>query len=179
MFSTKTSAILAELRRGVVSAGIYSLAVSLSGKKLAVTSDTSTLHIFDMPESASLNLVGTANQVNIKDASSSRSNKRDAHKWGLFARLPFAPKVLTDNYSVASTQFDPGSAETRSGGADPEIELRDGRARKGVIGWFEDSSLAIISAGSDARYERYSLVNSREGSTVCVRDGWSKFLKPN
>jgi len=179
VFSTQTSAILAELRRGVVSAGIYSLAISPDRRKLAVTSDASTLHIFDMPESASSNSAGTARQVNVEDVSLSRNNQRQAQKWGLFARLPFAPRVLTDHYSVASTQFDSGSAESRTGRADAEIESRGGQARKGVIGWLDDSSLAIISAGLDARYERYSLTSSHQGSTVCVRNGWSKFLKPN
>lgn len=51
VYSTGSCARLAELRRGIDPASIFSLAFSPGGTKLACTSDKSTLHIFDVPHS--------------------------------------------------------------------------------------------------------------------------------
>lgn len=88
--------------------------------------------------------------------------------------------MLTDNYSIASTQFDAGSdAKSLREGIDRGDTSSDRTNRKGVVGWLDDSTIAIISAGADARYERYALHDSGQGRASCVREGWSKFLKPN
>ncbi|KAL1835538.1 hypothetical protein VTJ49DRAFT_6502 [Mycothermus thermophilus] len=49
VFSTATCAKLVELRRGIDTATIFSLAFNPSGTMLACTSDKATLHIFDVP----------------------------------------------------------------------------------------------------------------------------------
>ncbi|CAI4211209.1 unnamed protein product [Parascedosporium putredinis] len=49
VFATGSCAKVAELRRGIDPATIFSLAFSPSGTMLACTSDKSTLHIFDVP----------------------------------------------------------------------------------------------------------------------------------
>src|SRR5690606_27671723 len=49
VFATSNCARLVELRRGIETATIFSLAFNPPGTMLACTSDKSTLHIFDVP----------------------------------------------------------------------------------------------------------------------------------
>ncbi|KAK5154363.1 hypothetical protein LTR04_006030 [Oleoguttula sp. CCFEE 6159] len=53
VWSTINNTLLAELRRGVDPADIFSLAISPSNRYLACTSDKGTLHIFDLRRSSS------------------------------------------------------------------------------------------------------------------------------
>jgi WD40 repeat protein len=71
---------LAELRRGVDPAAVFSLAFSPSGATLAVTSDKSTLHIFDLP--ASTHTAPTNADPN-------------NHKWGFLSKVPLLPRQFS------------------------------------------------------------------------------------
>lgn len=95
-------------------------------------------------------------------------------KWGGLGSLPFAPRVFSDVYSFTSTTFDSGKeASDRPHGSNRMPYVR------GVVGWIEDHVLAVVSAGPDARYERFELVPDETGKTACVRVGWSRYLQPN
>ena len=49
LWSTDQEASLTQFRRGLEQASIFSIAFSPSGEQMAVTSDKSTIHVFDMP----------------------------------------------------------------------------------------------------------------------------------
>lgn len=181
--STDDCTRLAELRRGVGGATIYSIAISPSGERLALSSDTSTLHIFDIPNPSKYKQL----QRRGSPASDGRPGTEqpagflgNVQKWGGLAKLPFAPRVFTDVYSFASTRFDPGKE-------DEKLDIGHVRqkpptlpqSRKGVLGWLDDETIVVINAGKDARYERFNLTANHEGRLVCVRAGWFRFLSPN
>ncbi|KAL7934200.1 WD40-repeat-containing domain protein [Trichoderma chlorosporum] len=170
VYATGSCARLAELRRGIDPATIYSLAFSPSGSLLACTSDKSTLHIFDVP--------------NPKRPSAHRSpqpggaaSEADAGKWGILSKIPLMPRVFSDVYSFTSAPFEAGS-ESMIGG----ISFSEGtvlgttRPPKGVIGWISEDSLAVIGAGQDARWEKFTLVDGEDGKRHCVREGWKRYL---
>lgn len=168
VYTTSTCSRLAELRRGMSPASIYSIGISPSSNRLAVTSDSSTLHIFDLP-----NPERDSTQSSDAEAGSS-GWIGNVQKWGALARIPFAPRVFTDVYSFASTQFDPGSEPSDAHSA-PDATPK---VPKGLVGWLDDETIVVISAGQDARYERFALVE-KDGRVGCARVGWSRFLRPN
>ncbi|KAL7948498.1 WD40-repeat-containing domain protein [Trichoderma barbatum] len=170
VYSTSNCARLAELRRGIDPATIYSLAFSPSGSLLACTSDKSTLHIFDVPHP--------------KRPSAHRSPQpggatpeADVGKWGILSKIPLMPRVFSDVYSFTSAPFEAGN-ESMIGGI-PFSEgtvLGTTRPPKGVIGWISEDSLAVIGAGQDARWEKFTLVDGEDGKRHCVREGWKRYL---
>ncbi|KAI9726970.1 MAG: Phosphatidylinositol 3,5-bisphosphate-binding protein [Chrysothrix sp. TS-e1954] len=178
LHSPRTCARMGELRRGVNPATIYSLAISPSGAHLAVTSDTNTLHIFNLPGSSkssksSSTVDGNWQRLEHTPSPPPPGNYMNLQKWGGLAKLPFAPRVFSDVYSFASAHFDPGEEKDKM-----NVSSKDGYV-KGVVGWVEDQVLAVISAGKDARYERFELMPDDTGKTVCSRVGWSRFLRPS
>ncbi|KAI9762006.1 MAG: Phosphatidylinositol 3,5-bisphosphate-binding protein, partial [Chaenotheca gracillima] len=168
IFSTANCARIAELRRGVDPAIIFSLAISPSNNLLAVTSDKSTLHIFDLPHP----LYGTVPP----NADSSRGGRSSAgsptlpssneessmQKWGILGKIPLLPRVFSDTYSFATAHFEigeeplarPSSAVSNSANA-ITTGMPGGRPPKGLIGWTGDQTLVVIGAGQDARWERF------------------------
>lgn len=167
-----SSAKLAELRRGVDQAAIFSLAISPSGQLLAVTSDKSTLHVFDIPHpskpSRPTTQAGTSPPQNETDPS---------QKWGLLSKIPLLPRVFSDIYSFASAHFEIGD-EAKFGGSTPLNSPGDSgfRAPKGIIGWMSDESLVVIGAGRDGRWEKFVLVDGEDGKRYCLRDGWKRYI---
>lgn len=135
--STQDTTRLCELRRGIASATILSLAISPTNDRLAVTSDTCTLHIFDLPYASNTTPIthqrpnsaqqGTLRPQHSRTSSGASRGSRNSpgysrsptpehnasaatnNKWGTLAKLPFAPRVFSDTYSVASCTFDPGN----------------------------------------------------------------------
>ena len=101
-------------------------------------------------------------------------------KWGGLAKLPFAPRVFTDFYSVASTTFDPGRENQ-----DGHDEARGAKRTpvKGVVGWIDEETIAVVSAGTDARYERFAFTGEDVGDGTeglkCFRIGYSRYMRPN
>lgn len=185
--STTSGAKLGELRRGVGAANIYSLAASPSGGQLAVTSDTNTLHIFNLPTShlqaalqppsgAAQKMTAEPDWQNVDHSPSLLSTSPQSssgsylnwQKWGSLAKIPFAPRVLTDVYSFVSTAFESGQDDF------PGVERV-----KGLVGWVDDEHIVVLSSGKDARYERFELkLNDNEPATL-RRVGWSRYMRPN
>ncbi|KAG6036724.1 hypothetical protein E4U41_005545 [Claviceps citrina] len=168
VYSTTNCAKVAELRRGIDPATIFSLAFSPSGAMLACTSDKSTLHIFDIP---------SPRRQSMQHSQKAASNGADSGKWGILGRLPLMPRMFSDSYSFTSAPFEAGD-ETMIGG----IPFSEGtvlgtvRPAKGIIGWTGEDSLAVVGAGRDARWENFVLVNGANGKRVCVREGWKRYL---
>jgi WD repeat-containing protein 45 len=193
VFSTTSGARLAELRRGIDRATIFSLAFSPSGLMLACTSDKSTLHIFDVPHprkparlsasSASPRPTSPALQpgpsTSVPRSGSPSDNGGDGTgKWGFLSKIPLMPRVFSDVYSFASTPFEPGE-EPLVGGlpATGYTTLGTTRPPKGILGWLSEDSLLVIGAGKDARWEKFKICEDQEGKRQCVREGWKRYLK--
>ena len=170
VYATSNCAKIAELRRGIDPATIYSLAFSPSGHLLACTSDKSTLHIFDIP-------VSTRRQPQQRSQINSTQSDAEPGKWGILGRIPLMPRVFSDIYSFASAPFEAGD-EGMIGGI-PFSEgttLGTTRPSKGVIGWIAEDNLVVIGAGRDARWEKFAIVDGEDGKRHCVREGWKRYL---
>jgi WD repeat-containing protein 45 len=167
VFSTSNCAKVAELRRGVDYAMIFSLAISPSNTLLAVTSDKSTLHIFDLPHPRAAS--------RRSQSPSSPSEDGVNQKWGILGKIPLLPRVFSDIYSFTSAHFEIG--DDHPTGA-PYIPLGTpyGRPSKGVIGWTNDQTILVIGAGRQPRWEKFVLRESEDGKRYCVREGWKRYL---
>jgi hypothetical protein len=157
---------LAEFRRGVDQAAVFSLAFSPSSTTLAVTSDKSTLHIFDL----------TANATAQSDPKQ--------HKYGILSRVPLLPRQFSDTYPTASVKFEMGDEPTHWGPHTKSATLSagipgvpGGRPTKGLLGWLDDNTMVVLGAGQDARWERFSIVIEEDtGKRIVVPYGWKRFL---
>jgi WD repeat-containing protein 45 len=191
VFSTSNCVRIAELRRGVDPAFIFSISISPSSSILAVTSDKSTLHVFDLPPQPSASLPhqplhwpatkGNGSSVDSAADESSGSNQ----KWGFLSRLPLLPRVFSDIYSFASAHFEIGDeyASNSGGGGrndspnySPALGTLGARPQKGVIGWLDDRTVLVIGAGKDGRWERFKISEDGEGKRLLRRDGWKRYL---
>ncbi|PGH12309.1 SVP1-like protein 2 [Helicocarpus griseus UAMH5409] len=159
IFATTNCAKMAELRRGVDQAEIFSLAISPSNTLLALTSDKSTLHIFDLPH-----------------AGNTTPPSENANKWGILGKLPLMPRVFSDIYSFASAHFEIGDEGPLGSAYLPPLGSLLGRPSKGVIGWTSETTLLVISAGKEGRWERFVIGEGDEGKRYCVREGWKRYL---
>ncbi|EAT89564.1 hypothetical protein SNOG_02833 [Parastagonospora nodorum SN15] len=155
---------LGEFRRGVDPAAIFSLAFSPSGLTLAVTSDKSTLHIYDLH--------------NTQTADPKK------HKYGILSKVPLLPRQFSDTYPTASVKFEMGDEPTTWG---PHMKsatlgagipgVPGGRPTKGLLGWLDDNTVLILGAGQDARWERFSIVIEEDtGKKVLAPYGWKRYL---
>ncbi|CAM1506308.1 Fc.00g059490.m01.CDS01 [Cosmosporella sp. VM-42] len=172
IYSTSNGARIAELRRGIDPATIFSLAFSPNGTMLACTSDKSTLHVFDVPHPRRPNM-HRSQQLGAQGADGGDGVGR----WGILGRIPFMPRVFSDVYSFTSAPFEAGD-ETVIGGIpfSEGLVLGTSRPPKGVIGWIGEDSLVVIGAGHDARWEKFVLVDGDDGKRHCVREGWKRYL---
>ncbi|KAF4461818.1 HSV2 Phosphatidylinositol 35-bisphosphate-binding [Fusarium albosuccineum] len=172
VYSTSNCARLAELRRGIDPATIFSLAFSPCNTMLACTSDKSTLHIFDVPHPRKPAMHRS------QQLGASGSDPGDGTgKWGILSKIPLMPRVFSDVYSFASAPFEAGD-EAMIGGipfSDSAV-LGTSRPPKGVIGWIGEDSLVVIGAGHDARWEKFVMVDGEDGKRHCVREGWKRYL---
>ena len=171
VFSTKNCAKLAELRRGIDPATIFSLAFSPKGTMLASTSDKSTLHVFDVPHSRK------PNSQQSHQSTAASGGDADVGKWGILSKIPLMPRVFSDVYSFASTTFEAG--DEGSVGGVPFSEgavLGTTRPPKGVIGWVSEDSLVVVGAGRDARWEKFNIQQGEDGKRYCVKEGWKRYL---
>lgn len=178
VYATNTCARIAELRRGVDTATIFSLAISPAGLQVAVTSDKSTLHIFDIthpnkpghaPETSKQvrrsSLTNSSNSPTVAETDSSQ-------KWGILGRLPMLPRVFSDVYSFASVHFEMGNEERPYSMAD----AAERRPVKGVVGWLNEYTVVVLGAGRDARWEKFIINEGEDGRRYCVREGWKRYL---
>jgi len=166
VFSTSNCAKMAELRRGVDHAVIFSLAISPSNNMLAVTSDKSTLHVFDLPN--------PRNPAYRSQSPSSQSEEGSNQKWGILGKIPLLPRVFSDIYSFASAHFEIGDEAPL--GYIPPLGTSYARPPKGVIGWSDDQTILIIGAGRDGRWERFVIREGDDGKRYCIREGWKRYL---
>lgn len=152
---------ITEFRRGVDPAVMFSLAFSPDGSMLAATSDKETLHIFDL---------------------SAPEPDPKTHKWGILSKVPLLPRQFSDTYPSASIKFEIGDeplggAASRSATLNAAIPgVPGGRPTKGLLGWLDDSTLLVVGAGHDARYERFIVGKDKDGRTAIERQGWKRYL---
>ncbi|KAF9894543.1 Phosphatidylinositol 3,5-bisphosphate-binding protein [Aspergillus nanangensis] len=167
VFSTSNCTKTAELRRGVDQAVILSLAFSPSNDMLAVTSDKSTLHVFDLPH---------LHKSTHRTPSASPSEEGINQKWGILGKIPLLPRVFSDVYSFASAHFEIGDESLPSSLYMPPRGTSVGRTLKGVIGWLNDRTILVIGSGRDGRWEKFVLREGDDGKRHCVREGWKRYL---
>ncbi|KAI1483317.1 WD40 repeat-like protein [Daldinia eschscholtzii] len=172
IFSTSRGAKIAERRRGSESATIYSLRFSPSGNMLACTSDKGSLHIFDVPNPRNQQ-AAPSHPV----PSGSGPNAEARNKWGILGNIPFGP--FADIYSFTSAPFEIGDEPLLPAPRNQlagETVLGTSRPVKGVIGWVDETTLIVVGAGQDARWEKFVLREGENGKYMIVREGWKKYL---
>ncbi|KAJ4352077.1 Phosphatidylinositol 3,5-bisphosphate-binding protein [Didymosphaeria variabile] len=167
LWAVESGTKIGEFRRGIDEAAIFSLAFSPRDNMLAVTSDKSTVHIFDVPNGAQ-----TAADINYK-----------THKYGILAKLPLLPRQFSDTYSSASTHFEMGDElggwSPQSKAATKEVLRKFSPERvptKGLLGWVTDNELLVIGAGQDARWEKFAVGVTDEGQKYIQSIAWKRYL---
>ena len=181
VFSTATCMKIAELRRGIDPAFIFSIAISPDSSMLAATSDKSTLHIFDLPPQSD-----TYNNVNRRRSQSPQvANDEESstnQKWGLLSKIPLLPRVFSDIYSFASAHFEMGEETTQGSTMSylPALGSLPSRPQKGILGWLDDATIICVGTGRDGRWERFRIGErpgiADEGQRAVWRDGWKRYL---
>ena len=186
VFSAANCTRLGELRRGVDPAVIYSIAISPNSAALAVTSDKSTMHIFDL---SSLYRSRGGSMTSIRGHHNSNSwsttgvtEDGNKLKWGVLSKIPLLPRVFSDVYSFTSAHFemnDDPQTDLGKSVAMPIPGIPGGKPRKGVIGWKDDHTILVIGAGRDGRWEKFILGEGEDGRRHLVRNGWKRYLGRN
>lgn len=158
------------------------MAIAPSGQLLAVTSDKSTLHTFDIPHPSKPARQNTTNDTQRLTSqggggSPALSDADPSQKWGILGRLPLMPRVFSDVYSFASAHFETGDEPSLGGPNLLNAPTDSGfRPPKGIIGWTSDHSLIVLGAGRDGRWEKFVIAEGEDGKRYCVRDGWKRYL---
>ena len=138
-----------------------------------MTSDKSTLHVFDLPHPHKApRSIAEHNKPIPAHASGSAYGATDdniSQKWGILSKIPLLPRVFSDVYSFASAHFEIGDEPISAG-------ILSGRPPKGVLGWINDQTIIVISAGKDARWEKFVVIEGEDGRSYCIRDGWRRYL---
>ena len=175
------------MRRGVDHAFVYSIGISPDSKLLAVTSDKSTLHIFDLPHPLHTprdEWVGINRNLRPTSSTSTigSSEEPSNQKWGILGKIPILPRVFSDIYSFASAHIETGDdpgVGLGNGTGNPYVPIPGipgGRAAKGIIGWLNDYTILVIGAGRDGRWEKFIVGEDDDGKRRCVRNGWKRYL---
>lgn len=195
VFSANNCAKLAELRRGVDAAFVFSIAISPDSNTLAVTSDKSTLHVFDLtqlpgrapatPPSRSHTTQRPRSQ-SPQVSSPTADDEAPQNKWGFFSKVPFLPRIFSDTYSFSSARFEMGEEGTLSGSSLtylPALGSIPVRPMKGILGWKDDYTILVLGTGRDARWERFRIGERSimQGQEEIVKreiwkDGWKRYL---
>ena len=170
IFSTANCAKIAEFRRGVDPADVFSIRFSPSSELLAVTSDKSTLHVFDLTKSG---------DMDFSVASDATASSKSSQKWGFLSKLPLMPRAFSDIYSFASAHFESSDNVVASPATFPVPGLPGGRAAKGILGWHDDNTIIVVGAGRDGRWEKFILVTGDDDLRHCIRDSWKHYLGRN
>ena len=154
---------------------------------LAVTSDKSTLHIFDLPhpqlEPYSSEWSNSKRQHKTSNSLTSTASAEEGNnqKWGILGKIPLLPRVFSDIYSFTSVHFEAGDdPQNALGNASttslPIPGIPGGRPPKGIIGWLNDYTILVIGAGRDGRWEKFIVGEGEDGKRHCVRNGWRRYL---
>lgn len=179
LFSTSNGARIAELRRGVDHATIFSISISPSSLMLAVTSDKSTLHVFDIPNPSKSPSLDQSRRLTSMGNGSSATNGDEgpSQKWGILSKIPLLPRVFSDIYSFTSAHIELGD-DTKDDQQTIEASVEAQRPQKGVLGWTSDHSIVVVTAGKGGRWEKFILAEGKDGKRYCIRDGWKRYLSP-
>lgn len=181
VFSTASCTKLAELRRGVDPAFIFSIAISPNSTMVAVTSDKSTLHIFDLPSETD----GFNSPQRRRSQSPQIGNNEEIstnQKWGFLSKIPLLPRVFSDTYSFASAHFEMGDEKAQGAALTylPALGSLPTRPQKGILGWTDDATLLCVGTGRDGRWERFRVGErpgiADDGQRSVWRDGWKRYL---
>ncbi|KAI5298940.1 Phosphatidylinositol 3,5-bisphosphate-binding protein [Ascosphaera atra] len=170
VYATSNCSRIGEYRRGIDPAEIYSVTFNPSNSLLAVTSDKSTLHIFDLPTPQNIIRWQTRGGGHQKKG---QAADRASNKWGFLQNVPLLPRFFSDTYSFATAPFELGDEPLR---AHHGNSLSWERPTKGLIAWVSDEELLVISAGKIGRWEKFVVGQNAEGARFCVRTGWKKFF---
>lgn len=199
VFSSANCAKLAELRRGVDPAFVFSIAISPDSNTLAMTSDKSTLHVFDLtqlpgrPPPSPSPAKSASNSYNRRPRSQSPQVSSPApddepaqNKWGFFSKVPFLPRIFSDTYSFSSAHFDMGDEGTPAGSSLPYLPALGSlptRPMKGILGWKDNNTILLLGTGKDARWERFRIGERMvmQGQEEVMKrqvwkDGWKRYL---
>ncbi len=164
---------------------VFSVAISPSSTLIAVTSDKSTLHVFDLPHPAhTLRSERTSNERHYASSGSTGGaglgEEFSSQKWGILSKIPLLPRVFSDVYSFASAHIEIGDDPSFGGTMNPAVGpipgIPRGQPPKGIIGWVNDHTVIVIGAGRDGRWERFIIGEGDDGKRRCVRDGWRRYL---
>lgn len=147
---------------------------------LAVTSDKSTLHIFDIPHPLKPNRPESASRLTSMGSGSGTptSDVDPSQKWGILGRLPLLPRLFSDVYSFASIHFEMGN-EPVFGASTPLNSEATFRPPKGIIGWTSEQSIIVIGAGREPRWEKFLIAEGDDGKRYCIANGWKHYLGQN
>jgi len=138
---------------------------------LAVTSDKSTLHVFDLPHPHRANPPSQR-----RSASPISPSEEGTNKWGILGKIPLLPRMFSDVYSFASAHFEIGDEPVGGSSYLPALGTSVSRPSKGVIGWIDDQTILVIGAGRDGRWERFHLGEIDDGKRIVSRTGWKRYL---
>lgn len=144
---------------------------------LACTSDKSTLHIFDVPHPRRPARQTPATPQHQGGVGGPVEGNDGKGKWGVLSKLPLMPRMFSDTYSFASAPFEAGDEPLN--GALPLSEsttLGTSRPPKGVIGWLDETTLVVVGAGKDARWEKFVVQEGPDGRRHVGRAGWKRYL---
>lgn len=136
IYSTANTALLHEVRRGIDKATIYSMRFSPSKSRLAVLSDKSTLHVFNIATTTS-------------SASGLMTNKKH-----LLGKVPLLPKYFASEWSFVSCHL---SSPRRNTHGDHPFS-----AGRGVVGWPSEESIIVVWL-KESRWEKYVIVEKELG----------------
>lgn len=144
---------------------------------IAVTSDKSTLHIFDIPCSSKPSFTDAGSRSPRKTATVGNGAipadmEETGQKWGFLSRLPLMPKPFSDIYSFTSAKFEMGE-EPVAGPATSDTAFRP---PKGVMGWVTDDTLIVVGGGRDGRWEKFVIGEGEDGKRHVIREGWKRYL---
>ena len=161
VYSAANCSLVCELRRGIDKAVVYSLAISPTSHRLAVTSDKRTLHIYELPTHGR-----HPSQTNNSRPSSAMSNgpvSGENKRWSLLGKLPLLPKYFSSEWSAAHSEFEGGGTA--------------------AVGWVAEDAVVVVSVGGgkdglgEPRWEKFVLVESMNGGgEECLREGWRRYL---
>lgn len=186
IFRTSNGAKIAELRRGVDHSKIFCLKISPNSQQIAVTSDKSTLHIFDVPHPTKPSVRDTSTSrltsMGGNGGSLSPAEEVSSQKWGFLSKVPLLPRVFSDTYSFASATFELGKhaahvqqQSKQNGGF--YVPGEDGTtAPKGIIGWTSDQSIVVLGSGENGVWEKFIIAEGEDGRRYCLRQAWKKYL---
>ncbi|KAG0637336.1 WD40-repeat-containing domain protein [Tuber brumale] len=158
VYSTATSRMIRELRRGIDKAAIFSLAISPASSRLAVTSDKNTLHVFELPSLSSVSQ--TPARPSSSHSTTSNVPSGDNRRYSMLSKLPLLPKYFSSEWSAAHAPFEGGG--------------------RGALGWIGEDSVVAVGIGGrtgEARWEKFVIVEAENGGGIeCIREGWRRYL---